>query len=115
MLSPGLVLFLKEQNRNLRRRRLRTLESQFLTGIQAVSNALSAGYSVENAFIEAVGELRKVFAPKEDSVREFEQIARQLSYNRPLEGLLLDLANRSRAEDIESFAQVFTAARRSRG
>lgn len=115
VLSPGLVLFLKEQNRNLRRRRLRTLESQFLTGIQAVSNALSAGYSVENAFIEAVGELRKVFAPKEDSVREFEQIARQLSYNRPLEGLLLDLANRSRAEDIESFAQVFTAARRSGG
>ena len=115
LLAPGIVVFLKEQNKNLRKRRIRLLESQFLTGIQAVSNALSAGYSVENAFIEAVDELRKVYASGEDVVREFAQIARQLSYNRPLEALLLDLANRSQAEDIESFAQVFAAARRSGG
>lgn len=111
---PGVLWFLSMKREEQKKKRIRELGSQFLTGMQAVSNALAAGYSVENAFREAQKEVEKVFA---DGliVREFSVIVTQLSLNRALEELLADLARRSGEEDIRSFAEVFAVAKRSGG
>lgn len=111
---PGTVWFLRMKREEQKKKRIRELGRQFLTGMQAVSNALAAGYSVENAFGEALAELEKVFEGGM-IVQEFSLIVTQLSLNRTLEELLADLGNRSGEEDIGSFAEVFAAAKRSGG
>lgn len=111
---PGILWFLRTRREEQRRKRERELAGQFLTGMQAVSNALAAGYSVENAFGEALAEMKKV--PGCGMIaEEFSVIVTQLSLNRPLEELLADLAERSGDEDIESFAEVFAVAKKGGG
>lgn len=111
---PGFLLFLKLKREEQRKKRIRRLGSQFLTGMQAVSNALAAGYSVENAFGEALKDLQKAYG-NNLIVTEFSVIVTQLSLGRTLESLLEELAARSGEEDIKSFAEVFAAAKRSGG
>lgn len=115
ILLPGIVFFLKDRRKVCLERRKKKLESQFLNGMQAVSNALGAGYSMENAFTEALHEVQKIYGSDELIVMEFQNIGKLLSLNKPLEGLLKDLGRRSDTEDIESFAEVFSAARKSGG
>lgn len=91
------------------------MRRQFLSGIQMVAASLQAGYSVENAFREALVELKKVYQAEDFIVREMEAITAQLDMNRSLEGLLLELGRRSGTEDIQSFAEVFLTAKRSGG
>ena len=111
---PGLRWFLRMKRKEQQEKQIRELGRQFLTGMQAVSNALAAGYSVENAFGEALAEMKKVFGGGL-IVKEFSVIAAQLSLNQTLEELLADLAERSGEEDIVSFAEVFAVAKRSGG
>lgn len=111
---PGVLWFLHMKREEQQKKQVRELGRQFLTGMQAVSNALAAGYSVENAFGEALAEMKKVFGSGL-IVREFSVIVTQLSLNRTLEELLTDLAERSGEEDIGNFAEVFAVAKRSGG
>ena len=97
------------------RRRKRELEGQFLSAIQTVCSSLRAGYSVENAFVQACLELEKIYKEEDIIVKEFRFISSQLQLNRNLEELLNDLAVRSDAEDIRNFAEVFSAAKRTGG
>ena len=46
--------------------------------MQSVSSALSAGYSVENAFSEALVEIRKLYGKEALITREFAHIERML-------------------------------------
>ena len=115
LLFSGIFLFLWDRRSVLKEKRCRELNDQFLTGMQAVSAALSAGYSVENTFAEALKEIHKIYGEEEMIIKEFTWIVNQLSLNQPLETLLLDLARRSEIEDIQSFAQVFAVSKRSGG
>ena len=110
---PGILLFIKEQKRRLIKNRKQQLTEEFLTGMQGVSTALTAGYSIENAFAEALGELKRVYEPDALIVKEFRHIVNMLNMNQTLEALLMDLGRRSGIEDIYNFAEVFSAAKRS--
>ena len=112
---PGLWFFLKERKKALQRRREERICSQFLTGMQLVSTALSSGYAVENAFREALLELRKIYEEDSFAVAEFAHIVKQIRLNTPIETLLLSLGERSQIEDIRNFAEVFLAAKRTGG
>lgn len=112
---PGFFFFMKQRKSDYILAGKKELSQQFLTGIQAVSAALAAGYSVENAFEEALEDMERVFEKEDKIIKEFTYIKNQLKLNNTLENLLLDLAKRSRVEDIENFAEVFSAAKRSGG
>ena len=91
------------------------MQKEFLTGMQLVSTSLQAGYAVENAFKEALQELGKIYEPDAFIIREFQYIVAQVSLNRTVEALLLDLGQRSHVEDIRNFAEVFYTAKRTGG
>lgn len=112
---PGAVFFLKLQKEQLVKRQKKRLEEEFLMGMRFVSSALKAGYSVENAFSEALREVRKLYGEEALICREFLRIDQMLKLNVTLEVLLLDLGERSGAEDILSFGEVFAVAKRSGG
>lgn len=98
-----------------KKKRQQELLYQFKDGIQAVSAALLAGYSVENAFKEAEKELCKLHGTEALVTREWHQINQKVAMNEPIEKRLTEFALRSGCEDVESFAEVFAFAKRSGG
>lgn len=112
---PALFPFIKMRKEVYIKRRGREFLSQFLDGMQSVSTALAAGYSVETAFEQALKELRSLYDKDAMAVREFHYIVTQLHMNRSLEELLKALALRSGLEDIQNFADIFAAAKRTGG
>lgn len=114
-LSPLLIAYRKLCEIERERLRKQKLSLQFKDGILAVSAALKAGYSIENAFYEAYKDLCHLYKPEDTIVKEFLHINRQLQNNMVLEKLLLDFANRSQVEEIKDFAEVFSIAKRTGG
>lgn len=114
-LCPFAAVYIREQKQMLLRRRADEMLRQFLDGLSMTAASLQAGYSVENAFREAVKELKKLHGRNSFVVREFELLGAQLDVSRSVEELLLDLGRRSGVEDIQSFAEVFLTAKRSGG
>ena len=54
---------------------------EFSDGMQAVSFALNTGYSIENAFAEAVGELELLYGKESSIVREFRMMVNRIKRN----------------------------------
>ena len=114
-LLPGMAVYLRQQQKQRRKKELLQMQEQFLSGMRYVLTALQTGYAMENAFREAEAQLRTVYPSDTFILRELHYINRQTSLNVPVEQLLLDLAQRSGAEDIRQFAEIFHIARRSGG
>ncbi|MBQ7067425.1 MAG: type II secretion system F family protein [Lachnospiraceae bacterium] len=114
-LSPILLVYRRLCEIERARLRKQKLSLQFKDGILAVSAALKAGYSIENAFFEAYKDLCHLYKQDDTIVKEFLHINRQLKNNVVLETLLMDFAIRSQVEEIKDFAEVFSIAKRSGG
>ena len=112
---PCLNPFLKMRRENLCQKRREKLEEQFLMAMQTVITSLTAGYSVETAFTDALKELPLVYREDDMIVLEFRSIVSQLNMNQNLEELLQSLAVRSGIEDIRNFAEIFAVSKRSGG
>lgn len=91
------------------------LGRQFKDAVLALSAALQAGYSVENAWTEAWREMTALYGEQGLISREFAYMVKALAVNETLEHLVQDLAKRSRVPEIKSFADVFCMAKRSSG
>jgi tight adherence protein B len=88
---------------------------QFKDGMMALNSALSAGYSIENSFREALGELRVLYGRQAHIVKGFEQIVHKLAMNGNVEEALKKFAEDMDVEDARYFAEVFCYAKRSGG
>ncbi len=115
LLLPGVWPFLKSRSSQLCRSRNREILAQFTTGMQLVNASLQAGYAIENAFRESIGELLKIYPEDSFIIIEFRYILAQTGLNVPIEALLLDLGHRTHNEDIRNFAEVFQTAKRTGG
>ena len=80
-----------------------------------MSNALNAGYSVENAFLEAYSDMEDMFGSDAVITVEYRRIAKRLKNNEAIEAITGDLATRSGIEDIRDFADVFATCKRTGG
>lgn len=112
---PAGFLYPLYKRKDLKKKRLEQLNLQFKEGILILSAALSAGYSVENAFAGSTVQLRQLYGEEALLTREFTAIAGQLHMNRTVEQVLDEFADRSGLDDIKNFAGVFAASKRSGG
>lgn len=112
---PGVCWFIKENEKALAAKQKKYLEDGFLQGMRYVVTELMAGSSVENAFVRSLDDLRKICRDGEPVLTEFVRIINGLRLNRSIEDLLLNLSARSGVEDIQTFAEVFAAAKRTGG
>ncbi len=115
ILLPLVWLTVREGREYFRLRRQRLMRGRFLAGMELVTMSLRSGYAVENAFREALRELKRLYEEDDFIVTEFRHIVRGIDLNETIENLLTDLGERSDVEDIRSFAQIFTAAKRTGG
>lgn len=114
-LLPFLYFYLDRKKKVLCEKRKQLLNHQFREVILAVSSHLQAGFSVENAFMEAYRDICMLFGEKCLMARELSWILRRVQNNESLEQSLLQLAQRSDLEDIYEFAEVFAIAKRGGG
>lgn len=100
----------------LRQRRRSALNLQFKQTLFSLSSSLSAGRSVENAFREAVEDLR-MLDPEggSDMIFELNIICARMEYGQPVEEALQDFSRRAGMEDVERFADVFSVCKRTGG
>ena len=112
---PYLIYYFRKKKREKQEQQAELLRYQFKDGIMAVSAALNAGYSVENAFREGRKDLTLLYEKEEPIMREFQRIIRGLDANERLEKLLFDFAKRSGLEEVESFAEIFATAKEAGG
>lgn len=114
-LSPLVYFYRKKQLNRLKKDRKWKLNLEFKEGILAVSAALEAGYSAEHAFEEAYKDLRQIYSENSMIMRELNYIINQLRMNITVEKALSDFAERTGIEDIISFSEVFSTAKRTGG
>jgi tight adherence protein B len=114
MIPCGIFCVRTYKKRQIRKRKDQLL-IEFRDGMQAVSSALLAGYSMENAWKEAEKEIKKQYGEHSDMYRELGCMNAAVRVSQPLEKTVNDFAQRSDCEDIESFAEVFSFAKRSGG
>jgi len=103
------------KRKELKQRRLQQLNLEFKEGILLLASFLSAGYSVENAFLSSSRELLTLYGEDGLITKEFRLIESQICINRSVEQAFLEFAKRSGLDDVKNFAEVFTSAKRSGG
>ncbi|MCR5216416.1 MAG: hypothetical protein K6C69_05725 [Lachnospiraceae bacterium] len=115
LLTPYLVIHLHRGGLRRREERLFRIRAQFRDGMLAISSALSVGYSVENAFHEATGELITLYGEQGSVVEEFKLLENRLQVNEKVEDAMFSMAERVDIEEAKYFADVFYYAKRSGG
>jgi len=111
----GFPVYLKEQKKKKIMNRKSQLRNQFKEVIIAVSSSLRAGYSIENAFIEASSDIKMLFGEDSMMFRELMLLQKGMENNITLERQLAFLADRSGIEEIIEFSEVFQIAKRNGG
>lgn len=115
LLSPlWFYLMMKEQQTKGEQQRME-LEQQFKEAMLAVLASLQAGYSLENAFMACQKDMVILFGEKSNIVEELGFISRGIRNHIPLEGMVLNLGQRSGSEEIKEFSDVFHIAKYSGG
>lgn len=112
---PAIVFYFKEVKKVLGEQRRRNLRVQFKDAVLAVATNQRAGYSVENAFIEAYQDMKLLYGENSDICRELYFLQKRLANNVVLEKILIQFAQRSGVMDIQEFAEIFVIAKRSGG
>lgn len=115
LLCPLIFPYYKRKRKELINKRKWQLNIEFRDGINSLSAALSAGYSAEQAFIEAAKDLRHIYPRGAMIIKEFIYLINQIQMNITVEKALSDFGERSKIEDIISFAEVFSTAKRTGG
>ena len=112
IIVPVVIKRKTEKNRRAVRERL---NEQFTSGMQAVSAALIAGYSMENALKSAREDVGSLYGKDAEFYEELTGMSKSLSMNIPVEKVFEDFAVRSGSEDICYFAEILRYAKRSGG
>ncbi len=115
LLCPGIYLHLQKKRKERIARNQWKLNLEFRDGLAAISAALSAGYSAENALVEALKDLSLIYPRNAMILKEFAFMNNQIRMNITVEKALNEFGERSGIEDIISFAEVFSTAKRTGG
>ncbi|MBE5922855.1 MAG: hypothetical protein E7271_00115 [Lachnospiraceae bacterium] len=115
ILIPFFVMDYKKLIDKKKRERTRKLGEQFGALMEALVTSLSAGYSLERAFVDAKRDLAMQYGKDELIFSELDEIINGLKINVPIEDMLKEFGIRSGVEDIENFANIVGAAKRSGG
>ncbi len=108
-------LYLKKRRKDKAADRRRRLNLDFKECVASLSTALSAGYSMENAWEEARKDLSLLYTEDVDIMVEMKGIVAKLRMNQTVEDAFMDFAVRSGVEDIVNFADVLVMAKRTGG
>lgn len=99
----------------LKKKRLKKLLLEFKDLLETLTASYSAGQTTGKAFSDAMNEMNDLFGEGADIVNELKMINVGLQHNYNIEDLLLNFAQRSGLDDVDSFANVFEVCNRKGG
>lgn len=99
----------------LKKKRLKKLLLEFKDLLETLTASYSAGQTTSKAFSDAMNEMSDLFGEGADIVNELKMINVGLQHNYNIEDLLLNFAQRSGLDDVDSFANVFEVCNRKGG
>ena len=112
---PFFILFIKAVKRLKRRKRCEEMEEGFISALNSISTSLSAGVSAESAFVQAAGDMGKLYGKRSVIVKELESVNQRVMAGQTLTEALRDMAGRWDIEEMRDFSVVFSVAVRSGG
>ena len=115
LLSPYLIRYMRSWEKQTIKKKKQEFQLQFKEAIEGLSSALNVGYSVENAMRETLEELQILYKKEELIVREFRYMVHQLDMNLSIEFILKAFAKRTEDDEVRTFVEVFSMAKRSGG
>lgn len=115
VLFPVIFLYMKDWTEDKIRQKKMKFRTEFRDSIQAMSSALKAGYSVENAIRETKRDILPMFEKDSLVVKEYERMEIRLNMNCTAAQVLEEFSDRVRQEDVEDFVTVFAASKLSGG
>ena len=113
--SPVLLIYMKKWEEEYIEKRKQVFQVQFCDAMQALTSALSVGYSMENAMKEAKKDLALMYTKRDLIMKEFSYMEHQIRMSVSTTQAWQEFAERIRQEDVENFATVFTIAKKSGG
>lgn len=109
-------IYPKVKKKNLKEKRKDELSLQFKEAISALSSSLAAGQSIENAFRDALKDVKLLYPDDEAYIiKEFNLINRRIENGETVERAIDDFAKRSDVDDIKNFSNVFITCKRTGG
>lgn len=93
-------------------KRKKELVFQFKDMLESLTSSYSAGKNTRDAFIDCLSDMKNMYGDGADIVKELKIIVSGMENNVNIEMLLLDFADRSGLDDVESFANVFDVSLR---
>lgn len=112
---PLAFLFARRAGIAARAKADRRFQAQFKDAIISISAALSTGYSLENAIGESEKEMNLIYGKKSEICAELARMNSGIRLNIPVETLFLRLARRKNIDDVSTFAQIVSTAKRTGG
>ena len=112
---PFVFFYVKKKKAQDVKREKWELNLQFREVLTAIAGELNAGYSLESSFEEAFTDLKNLYYLDTRIMKELERMIYGLKMNQTVEAVLMDFAERSKVEDIETFAEVVSISKRTGG
>lgn len=112
---PLSLFYVQYKKKELKEKHRQELQIQFKDALESVKSSLEAGYSLENAFIDAYKDMFVFYGEKAAITKELFIIKMGLSNNCSLIPLLHSMGDRSDIEDIRDFANVLVIGKQTGG
>ena len=77
------MMGIRQEKKQIRAKEQKEMTMQFRDGLQGIASALSAGYAIENAFMESRKDLMLLYGKDSLLAKEFLWIDQQISMNQP--------------------------------
>lgn len=104
----ALKFFMKTVVESLKDRRAKKLQKQFMDLLENLSFSLSSGNTVNDAFLNARGDLLNQYTEKDMIITELNEIVNGIQNGKTLEEMMQSFGKRSGNEDIENFGNVIS-------
>jgi len=112
---PLVIFFIRYKKKQSIERSKYELRIQFKEALSAVNGSYRAGYSLENAFLEAEHDMKTFYGTGGRIVKELEVLRLGLGNNQPLTKLIEDMGRRTGVSDISEFASVMVIGKQTGG
>lgn len=104
----ALKFFMKKVVESLKDRRAKKLQKQFMDLLENLSFSLSSGNTVNDAFLNARGDLLNQYNENDMIIIELNEIVNGMQNGKTLEEMMQSFGERSGNEDIENFGNVIS-------
>lgn len=112
---PCYFFFRKYQKRQNQNKEKEILDMQFKDFLISLSAALRAGFSYENAIKEALSEMKVMHGETSPIYLEVKNIVNSIALGESAENAFNGFAERTNSSDIQTFASVFSIAKKTGG